>query len=116
MNLTYKKAAVDDLELLTSTRIQVLRAANRLDDSADMSEVADQSRDYYKKALEDHTHTAYLVYDGSTFAGAGGVSFFQVMPTWHKPSGWKAYIMNMYTPPQYRRKGIACKMLDLLAK
>lgn len=30
-------------------------------------------------------------------AGAGGVSFFQVLPTYHNPSGKKAYIMNMYT-------------------
>ena len=44
------------------------------------------------------------------------VSFFQVMPTYHNPSGKKAYIMNMYTNPKYRRKGIAYKTLDMLIK
>ncbi len=29
-------------------------------------------------------------------------------------SGNKAYIMNMYTNPAYRRKGIATKILDML--
>lgn len=48
------------------------------------------------------------------FVGAGGVSFFQVMPTYHNASGEKAYIMNMYTSPDYRRKGIAYHTLDLL--
>lgn len=42
--------------------------------------------------------------------------FFQVMPTYHNPSGKKAYIMNMYTNPKYRRKGIAYKTLDMLIK
>jgi ribosomal protein S18 acetylase RimI-like enzyme len=36
------------------------------------------------------------------------------MPTFHNPTGRKAYIMNMYTKPEYRRNGIAYKTLDLL--
>ena len=39
-----------------------------------------------------------------------------VMPTYNNPSGTKAYIMNMYTKPEYRRKGIAYKTLDMLIK
>ena len=46
--------------------------------------------------------------------GSGGVSFFQVMPTYHNHSGLKAYIMNMYTDPDHRRRGIAYKTLDML--
>ena len=36
------------------------------------------------------------------------------MPTFHNPTGQKAYIMNMYTKLEYRRNGIAYKTLDLL--
>lgn len=116
MELTYIKATIDDIDILTETRIEVLRAANKLSDDVDMSEVKRQSYNYYKKALCDGTHIAYLVFDKSCFVGAGGVSFFQVMPTYHNPSGNKAYIMNMYTNPEYRRKGIAYKTLDMLVK
>ncbi len=116
MNLTYKKATLEDIDILTATRIEVLRAANKLSDDVDMSEVKKQSYDYYNKALRNGTHIAYLVFDKSRVIGAGGVSFFQVMPTYHNPSGKKAYIMNMYTSPEYRRKGIAYKVLDMLVK
>ncbi|MDO5410617.1 MAG: GNAT family N-acetyltransferase [Lachnospiraceae bacterium] len=116
MDLTYKRATPDDIEILTETRIEVLRAANKLSSDTDMSEVERQSYSYYKKSLYDGSHIAYLVFDGKRFVGAGGVSFFQVMPTYHNPSGNKAYIMNMYTKPEYRRKGIAIKMLDMLIK
>ena len=114
--MDYRRATIEDLDELVRTRIEVLRAANKLDDNTDMSEVERQSKDYYEKALADGSHTAYLVYDGDRFVGAGGVSYFRVMPTYHNESGEKAYIMNMYTAPDYRRKGIAFKTLDLLVQ
>ena len=112
----YKKATLADIEELVQTRIIVLRAANKLSDDVDMSEVENQSREYYTHALTSGDHVAYLVYDEGQFIGAGGVSFYQVMPTYHNPSGRKAYIMNMYTAPEYRRQGIALETLDLLVK
>lgn len=116
MKLEYKKATIEDLDLLTKTRVEVLRAANELPEDTDMSEVEKQSYDYYKKALVDGSHIAYLIFDGESFVGAGGVSFFQVMPTYHNPSGKKAYIMNMYTVSEYRRRGVAYQTLDKLVQ
>nr|WP_297708050.1 GNAT family N-acetyltransferase [uncultured Butyrivibrio sp.] len=114
--MDYRKATIEDLDVLVTTRIEVLRAANKLGSEADMSEVEQQSRDYYTKALTDDTHTAYLVFDEDKIIGAGGVSYYRIMPTYHNPSGEKAYVMNMYTAPGYRRQGIAYKTLDLLVQ
>ena len=115
-NYEYKKATIADIDELVRTRIIVLRAANKLSNDVDMSLVEKESYEYYKSALETGEHIAYLVYDNETFIGAGGVSFYQVMPTYHNPTGKKAYIMNMYTAPEYRRQGIAIHTLDLLVK
>lgn len=115
-NYEYKKATIADIDELVRTRIIVLRTANNLSDDVDMSVVEKESYEYYKRALETGEHIAYLVYDKENFIGAGGVSFYQVMPTYHNPTGRKAYIMNMYTAPEYRRQGIAINTLDLLVK
>lgn len=112
----YKRATMEDIDELVRTRIIVLRAANKLPDDEDMSVVEKESYAYYRRALETGEHIAYLVYDNGAFVGAGGVSFYQVMPTYHNPTGKKAYIMNMYTAPEYRRKEIAIHTLDLLVK
>lgn len=112
----YKKATIEDIDALVKTRIIVLRAANKLSDDVDMSEMEKESYTYYRRALETSEHIAYLVYDNGTFIGAGGVSFYQVMPTYHNPTGRKAYIMNMYTAPEYRRQGIAVHTLDSLVQ
>lgn len=37
MELIYKVATLDDIDVLTKTRIEVLRAANKLDNNVDMS-------------------------------------------------------------------------------
>ena len=116
LNLTYQKATLADLDLLVETRCRVLRAANQLPKNTPLPEVEQQSRAYYRKAFAEDMHTAYLVWDGRTLAGTGAVSYFQVMPTVHNPTGWKAYIMNMYTAPQYRRQGIAAHTLGLLVE
>lgn len=115
-NYEYKKATIADIDELVRTRIIVLRAANKLSKDVDMSLVEKESYEYYKGALETGGHIAYLVYDNETFIGAGGVSFYKVMPTYHNPTGKKAYIMNMYTASAYRRHGIAFHTLDLLVK
>lgn len=114
MDLIYKRATVEDIDLLTETRVEVLRAANQLSADIDMSQVRDQSGAYYRQALADNSHIAYLVFQGDKVVGTGGVSFFRVMPTYHNPSGYKAYIMNIYTHPACRRRGIAYQTLDLL--
>lgn len=116
LKLIYQKAALADLNLLVETRCRVLRAANQLPEDTPLPEVEQQSRAYYRKALADDTHTAYLVWDDKTLAGTGAVSYFEVMPTVHNPTGRKAYIMNMYTAPQYRRQGIAAHTLQLLVE
>lgn len=107
---------MEDIALLTKSRIEVLRAANHLSEDIDLTEVERQSFDYYKNALTDGSHTAYLVFDEGMFVGAGGVSYYRVMPTCHNASGNKAYIMNMYTNPDYRRMGVAYNTLKLLVE
>ncbi len=116
MEIEFRKAMAEDMDLLVKTRIEVLRAANGLTGGADMAEVEKQSRAYYETALADGTHTALLVFDHDRFIGAGGISYYRVMPTYHNPTGRKGYIMNMYTRPGYRRQGIAFHTLDLLIR
>lgn len=114
MKLVFKKASIADIELLTESRIEVVRSVYELDDSVNTSEIEKQSNDYYKEHLPNGEHIAYLIFDNDTFIGTGGVSFYKVMPTCDNPTGRKAFVMNMYIRPQYRRKGIASHILELL--
>ena len=113
-SLLYRRAGSHDRELLTRLRLEVLRAANGLEEDVDLSRTELESRRYYETCFLEDSHAAWLVFDGEEVVGTGAVSFYQVMPTYHNPSGKKAYIMNMYTRPDYRRQGIAHRVLELL--
>ncbi len=114
MSLTFRKADPSDLDLLVSTRMTVLRAANQLPPDTPPPQVEQQSRTYYADALADGSHTAYLVFDDDRWIGAGGISYYRVMPTVDNPTGRKGYYMNLYVAPAYRRQGICMQLLDLL--
>lgn len=116
MELQYRWAGPEDLELLVKIRLEVLRAANGLPEDAQLPEVEAESRAYFHRALETGEALVDLVFTGEEFVAAGGVSFYRVMPTVHNPTGRKAYIMNLYVHPAYRRRGIARRVLDRLVR
>ena len=81
-----------------------------------MSGIHRTTREYYEKRLETASHIEYLVFDGEEFASCGSMSSYDLMPTYSNHSGRKGYVMNMYTRPDYRRQGIAFKVLEHLVK
>ena len=111
--LTYRKGTEQEVDLLVSTRMEAMAAMHGVEMS---EELVGEIRDYYARALADGSHVAYLVYDGDTFAGCGGITFYQDMPTRANPTGRVANIMNIYTVPAYRRRGVALQMVALLVR
>lgn len=114
--MEYRKATKSDIDALCKLRVEVLCAANLLPEGTPMPEVKKETRAYYQKSFSNDTHVTYLALDGDEIAGCGSISFYQLMPTYHVPSGWHAYIMNMYTRPAYRRRKIGSRMLDFLVE
>lgn len=116
MEITYKKAEISQLAELVRLRIKVLRAANELSCDVDMSIIKQHSISYFEQAFESDSLTVYFAYDENRIVGCGGASYYDIMPTFDFPNGKCAYIMNMYTKPEYRKRGVASKILDLLIK
>lgn len=112
----YRRVGKTQLDALVALRLKVLRAANKLPDDAELPEIEKNSRSYYEKAFEADSFAVYFAYDGDRVVACGGVSFFEIMPTCDFPNGKCAYIMNMYTEPEYRGMGIATHILELLVE
>jgi len=112
--MIFKKAQSKDIPLLIHSRLNLLRSANSLSLDTDLSKVAQQLETYYRNSFEQDCHVAFLAFDNSVFIGTGGICYYRVLPTYHNPTGWKSYIINMYTEEPYRGKGVATRILDLL--
>ncbi len=109
--IEYKIAGSEDIELLMSSRLEMLRIVNDLDDDYQFDEELKRcSRDYFLNGDQ----TTILALDEGKVIGCASMSYMWIMPTFSHPSGKRAHLMNVYTNKDYRRQGIARKMVNML--
>jgi len=104
-------ATKDDIECLMSIRLEMLKVVNHLPaDHEFTEEMISESRDYFLTG----DHLTVLAMDGDAAIGCATMSFVRIMPTFEHPTGKRAHLMNVYTRHEYRRQGIARKMVESL--
>ena len=109
--IEYRIATKDDIGLLMSSRLEMLRVVNGLSDDYEYSdEIVNESRDYFLNGDQ----TTVLALDEGKAIGCASMSYMRIMPTFSHPTGKRAHLMNVYTRNEYRRQGIARKMVGML--
>lgn len=109
--MEYRFATVDDIERMLQSRLDTLRAVNRLEESYRFSpDFQEASRRYFLNGDQD----TVLALDGDRVVGCATMCYIRIMPTFSHPTGNRAHLMNVYTDPARRREGIAAKMVSLL--
>ncbi len=107
----YKIATADDMELMMSSRLEMLKVVNNLDYDYEYSdEIVKSSREYFEKG----DHTTVLAMDGKRVIGCASICYMYIMPTFDHPTGKRAHLMNVYTMKEWQRQGIAEKMVSML--
>lgn len=108
-----KIATKDDIENMMSIRLEMLKVVNNLPEDYEYSdELKKESRDYFLNG----DHITVLALDGDMVVGCVSMCFLKIMPTFGHPTGKRAHLMNVYTKNEYRRQGIARKMVELVIK
>lgn len=109
--MEYRVTDANDIDMLMDVRLSMLKIVNDL--SADYifdDELVVSSRRYF---LEGDQTTVVAVDDGRCVACAS-MSYIEIMPTFSHPSGKRAHLMNVYTEKDYRRRGIARQLVNML--
>ena len=110
-DIVYEIAKKEDIELLMSSRLEMLLEVNDLPkDYRYDAEFVENNRRYFLEGDQ----TTVLAFDGKKVIGCASISYIEVMPTFDHPTGKRAHLMNVYTNGNYRRLGIAKKMIDML--
>ena len=110
-SVEYKIATRDDMEQLMSSRLEMLKVVNKLDNSYVYSdEMIGNSRYYF----ENGDYTTVLAIDGKRVIGCASICYISIMPTFSHPTGKRAHLMNVYTMEEWQRRGIARKMVTML--
>lgn len=108
--IEYKKVTAELLETALKLRREMLGIIYGKDESEFEGEFTRLSAEYFTNGDQ----TTILAYDGDKPVGCAAICYITLMPTFDHPSGKRAHIMNVYTNADYRRRGIARKMVTTL--
>ena len=110
-----RKATASDIDALIKARCRT------------MCEVCGFSNDYeFSAEFMEATKEYFLHGDGTTvlatddsagapqIVGNATLCYTNLLPTFSHPSGKRAHLMNVHVEKEFRRKGIAHKMIELL--
>ena len=108
--ISYRKANIDDVNILAKIRSEFLMEVSNeySEDKRVKSEIANKL--YLQKTLKDDSFVAWLALDDDKIIATSGLSFYTVPPNHECLDGNVAYIMNIYTYPNYRNQGIGAEL------
>ena len=113
--IIYRKATVGDIADLAKIRsVFIQEAAGCSETERDKLETA--NKDYFQSALADDSFVAWIALDGDKIAATSGLSFYIVPPSIKNIDGRVAYIMNMFTFPEYRKQGIGTELFNRIVE
>ncbi len=109
--MKYRKADSADIGILMELRTEMLRKVNSLPDEHSFTdELITHSREYFLNGDQ----TTCIALDNGIAVACASISYIDIMPTFSHPTGKRAFIMNVYTKDEYRRRGIARKLVTML--
>jgi RimJ/RimL family protein N-acetyltransferase len=114
--VSYHKATIDDIEDLVCNRILFAIEISGNQPPEILNNLKLQITNYFSKATAENTCISFIAKCDGTVAGIGSLHLRELPGNFKNPSGIWGYIMNMYTVPNYRRKGICKDILNLLVE
>ncbi len=107
--MVIRPATIDDSEALVQLRIELMREMGHVRDE-EVRVFADATRKYLARALPAGEFLAWVAEERAVVATSGLVLFRRPPSPLHL-MGMEAYLLNMYTVPVWRGKGIASALM-----
>jgi len=115
--INYRRANVDDIEILIDFRVRFLNELYNHPEDDETEILRKALREYFSEAIPSDDFIASLAEYNGKIIGTSGMVVWQ-MPARYGglESGKLGYILNLYTIPQARKKGICTRLLNELIK
>lgn len=115
--ITFHRATVDDVQTLVEYRILFAIELSGNEQEEDLIQACGkQLTAYFAKATLDGSCISCIAKCDGEVAGIGSVHLREMPGNFKYPSGKWGYIMNMYTAPRHRRKGVCKGILEVLVE
>lgn len=105
-NLTYRRITAADAATVTYHRRAMFEAMGNTNPAL-LDPMAENFSGWVKRRLEDGTYLGWFCMDGERIAAGVGIWLQDWPPHILDPQGPRAYLLNVFVEPDYRRQGIA---------
>ncbi len=117
LDVLYRKATLDDIDVLTGFRIRFLNDYKGHVEDEETEILRKNIRNYFRRAISQEEFVAFIAEVNGEVIASSGMEVREVAPRYGPlQNGRMGYIMNMYTVPDLRGRGIASHLLGLLQK
>lgn len=110
--ITYRKADITDIPQLVHLRLQFLKEIYPKSDNSQDEVLKDHLRVYLAEHLSKNNYVNWFADAEGEVVASAGIVFYNQPPLYHNLEGKVAYILNVFTLPGFRRKGIAKVLLE----
>ena len=110
----FRKATEEDIEILTKLRVKFLQEVEKPDLDESSASLNSSIFQHFTEKMKKDEFISWVAIEEDAIIATSGVSFLEVPPSFGNISGKEAYVMNMYTEPDFRKKGIGTQLLDLI--
>lgn len=108
-----RPATVDDIPILVSYRRSMFESMGIADETA-LSAMCEVMSRYLHQALPGGEYRGWVAEAGGVVIASGGLVIQRLPPSPRNMDGRHGYIMNIYTEPAWRRKGVATAILTTI--
>ncbi|GHV12450.1 N-acetyltransferase [Clostridia bacterium] len=113
MNAHLRTATIDDVELLIKLRFDFFATDDRIISLEQLKQLETSLRNYYKKNIGAN-FIAALIEDDTNILSTAFLSISEYPANLSFPTGKIGTIFNVFTYPDYRKKGYATMALNAL--
>lgn len=103
---TIRRATLEDIEVLTDLRQRFLTEIGHASDA-----VPGAVRSYFAEALPTGEFVAFVAECDGRIVATSGVQIFRKAPHAHNLSGKEGFVLNMFTLPEWRGRGVATALM-----
>jgi GNAT superfamily N-acetyltransferase len=105
--IEFRKAGPEDIDKLVRMRLEFLQEVQPKEIWSESEELSANMKQYFSENMASGCFSAWIAVENGETVGTSGLYFYTLPPSYKNKSGKVAYIMNMYTKPEYRGRRIA---------
>jgi len=113
-NITYKRITQEHIPQLIELRIEFLLSIKGWQPREKIDALIKHLHQYYNTAIPAESFVGWMAWVGEKAVGVGALVVREQPGQFDWPEGRLGYVLNMYTVPEHRKRGICSTILQEL--